>query len=59
MQVVIFYGNVERPEPREQLQKTINRFLRELPKSDVTKLQTIPCQDGHAAVFIWLRADTK
>ena len=59
MQVVIFYGNVERPEPKEELQRTINRFLKEIPKSSVAQLQTVPCQQGHAAVFIWLRADAK
>lgn len=59
MQVVIFYGNVDHPEAKAKLQETINTFLRGLPKSDITKFQTIPCEQGHAAVFVWLKTDAR
>ena len=59
MQVVIFYGNIEHPEEKAKLEKTINVFLRGLPKSDISKLQAIPCQQGHCAVFVWLKTDAK
>jgi len=59
LQVVIFYGNVDHPHNKAKLEKTINTFLRGLPKSDIIKVQAIPCEQGHSGVFVWLRTDAK